>query len=223
MTKVKICGLTRLEDIRTANQFHPDYIGFVFAKSRRQIDAETARKLKSALDDSIKAVGVFVDEEIDVIQSLVQENIIDAVQLHGNENAEYIAALRRKISVPIIKAVPVQSCEQVLTASCFPCDYLLLDTYVPGTQGGSGKRFDWDMIPPIQKPYFLAGGLDSRNAAEAIRKLHPYCVDVSSGVETDGHKDSSKMAEFINKVRSVCVQCPTDDTGNTAGSIFPKP
>lgn len=203
MTKVKICGLTRMEDIRAANQFHPDYIGFVFAKSRRQVDTDTARKLKSTLDGGIKAVGVFVDEEIDTVVSLVKENIIDAVQLHGNEDGKYIAKLRAKISVPIIKAVSVQSREQVLSANRLPCDYLLLDTYVPGEQGGSGKSFDWSIIPKIQKPYFLAGGLDSRKVADAIKILHPYGVDVSSGVETDGLKDSGKMAEFIYKVRSV--------------------
>ncbi|HEX3038752.1 MAG TPA: phosphoribosylanthranilate isomerase [Caproiciproducens sp.] len=203
MTKVKICGLTRMEDILAANQFHPDYIGFVFAKSRRQVDADTARKLKSALDGGIKAVGIFVNEEINAIASLVQAGILDAVQLHGNEDEGYIASLRAKISVPIIKAVSVRSREQILSASCLPCDYLLLDTYVPGEQGGSGKSFDWSVIPPIKKPYFLAGGLDCRNVADAIKILHPYCVDVSSGVETDGLKDSGKMAEFISKVRSM--------------------
>lgn len=203
MTKVKICGLTRMEDIRAANQFHPNYIGFVFAKSRRQVDADTAGALKSGLNGEIKAVGVFVNEEIDIIQSLVKEAIIDAVQLHGSEDEEYIENLRAKISVPIIKAVSVQSSEQVLFASHLPCDYLLLDTYVSGEQGGSGKSFDWSIIPKIQKPYFLAGGLDSRNVADAIKILHPYGVDVSSGVETGGLKDSGKMAEFISKVRSV--------------------
>jgi phosphoribosylanthranilate isomerase len=203
MTKVKICGLTRMEDIRAANQFHPNYIGFVFAKSRRQVDADTAGALKSGLNGEIKAVGVFVNEEIDIIQSLVKEAIIDAVQLHGSEDEEYIENLRAKISVPIIKAVSVQSSEQVLSASHLPCDYLLLDTYVSGEQGGSGKSFDWSIIPKIQKPYFLAGGLDIRNVADAIKMLHPYGVDVSSGVETGGLKDSGKMAEFISKVRSV--------------------
>ena len=203
MTKVKICGLTRSEDILAANQFHPDYIGFVFAKSRRQVNAAAARKLKSALDGGIKAVGVFVDDGIDVIESLIKENVIDAVQLHGNEDEEYITNLREKISVPIIKAVSVRSSEQVLSASRLPCDYLLLDTYIPGGQGGSGKSFDWTIIPKIQKPYFLAGGLDCRNVADAIKMLHPYGADVSSGVETGGLKDNGKMAEFISKVRSV--------------------
>jgi phosphoribosylanthranilate isomerase len=203
MTKVKICGLTRMEDIFSVNNFHPNYIGFVFAKSRRQVNADTARTLKSALDGGIKAVGVFVNEDIGAVVSLVKENIIDVVQLHGSENQEYIENLRTKISVPIIKAVSVQSREQVLSASRLPCDYLLLDTYVPGEQGGSGKSFDWSIIPTIQKPYFLAGGLDCRNVPEAIKTLHPYGVDVSSGVETGGLKDSEKIAEFISKVRSV--------------------
>jgi phosphoribosylanthranilate isomerase len=221
MTKVKICGLTRIEEIRAANRFHPDYIGFVFAKSRRQINAKTARELKNALDSGIKAVGVFVDEEIDTIVSLVQSGILDAVQLHGNEEEEYINRLRRAISVPIIKTVNVQSREQILCASHLPCDYLLLDTYLPGKRGGSGKCFDWDLIPAIKKPYFLAGGLDNRNVADAIKKLHPYCVDVSSGVETDGHKDSAKMAEFINQVRSVS-EMSKGRYGDYGGQYIPE-
>ena len=133
----------------------------------------------------------------------MQANVLDAIQLHGHENAAYIEHLRAMTSVPIIKAVRVQSSEQILSCSRMPCDYLLLDTYVRGERGGSGKSFDWSIIPDMQKPYFLAGGLDSQNVLKAVKTLHPYCVDVSSGVETNGAKDSVKMAEFIKQVRSV--------------------
>nr|WP_319489004.1 phosphoribosylanthranilate isomerase [uncultured Caproiciproducens sp.] len=203
MTKVKICGLTRIEDIAAANMTRPDYIGFVFAQSRRKIDYDTAARLKAALHSGIQSVGVFVDEAIENIASLVQANILDAVQLHGSEDAAYMERLRTTIGVPIIKAVRVQSSEQILTYSSMPCDYLLLDTYVRGEQGGSGKCFDWSIIPNMRKPYFLAGGLNGQNVKNAVKILHPYCVDVSSGVETDSVKDSDKMLEFVKQVRSV--------------------
>lgn len=203
MTKVKICGLRRMEDIQAANIACPDYIGFVFAQSRRQIDFETAGRLKSALHSEIKAVGVFINEEIESIACLVRTNVIDAIQLHGYEEGAYMERLRAMTNVPIIKAVRVQNREQILYYSHMPCDYLLLDTYVRGERGGSGKSFDWSIIPDMQKPYFLAGGLNSQNVLNAVETLHPYCADVSSGVETCGVKDVDKMTEFVKQVRSV--------------------
>lgn len=201
--KVKICGLTKPEDIKAANTVLPDYVGFVFAKSRRQIDIATAIRLKAALSSKIKAVGVFVNETVDQIAALVQADIIDAVQLHGYEDTDYIARLRSEVRVPIIRAVRVQSAEQISYYGKMSCDYLLLDTYVKGERGGSGQTFDWNVIPELQKPYFLAGGLNPQNVLNAVKTLHPYCVDVSSGVETDGVKDSGKMKEFVQLVRSV--------------------
>lgn len=203
MTKVKICGLTRAEDIIAANSACPDYVGFIFAKSRRQIDFDTAVQLKSGLRKEIKAVGVFVNEAVEKIASLVRENVIDVIQLHGYEDAAYIERLRAVIHAPIIKAVRVQSSEQIQYFGHMPCDYLLLDTYVKGERGGSGKCFDWNMIPKLQIPYFLAGGLNLQNVHDAVKLLHPYCADVSSGVEVDGVKDSAKMIEFVKQVRSV--------------------
>lgn len=203
MTKVKICGLTRREDVVAVNAVRPEYIGFIFAQSRRQIDLPAAVRLKSALNKEIKAVGVFVNEKIEMIEQVVREQVIDAVQLHGYEETAYLERLRARVNVPVIKAVRVQSSQQIQYFSGFPCDYLLLDAYVRGERGGSGKTFDWGMIPKLQKPYFLAGGLDSRTVAKAIELLHPYCVDVSSGVETNGLKDSNKIEEFVNQVRSV--------------------
>lgn len=203
MTKVKLCGLRRIEDIAAANAACPDYVGFVFAESRRQIDFDTAVRFRASLHSDIKVVGVFVNESVEKITALVQANVLDAVQLHGYEDAAYMERLCAAACVPIIKAVRVQSAEQIQYYSRMPCDYLLLDTYVRGERGGSGKSFDWSLIPGMQKPYFLAGGLDGQNVLAAIETLHPYCVDVSSGVETDGVKDSNKMAEFVKQVRSV--------------------
>lgn len=202
-TKVKICGMTRMEDIQAANAACTDYVGFVFAKSRRQIDFDTALRLKAELRGEIQSVGVFVNETVEKIAALVQEKVIDAVQLHGYEDAAYIERLRAMARVPIIKAVRVQSPEQIQYYAKLPCDYLLFDTYVKGEWGGSGKSFDWSVIPKLQKPYFLAGGLNPQNVTDAVTALHPYCVDVSSGVETDGSKDSGKMDEFVKRVRSV--------------------
>ncbi len=203
MTKVKICGITRLEDIRAVNEIGSDYIGFVFAPSRRRVEFGRAAELKAALNRDTKAVGVFVNEPIENIAALVNKNTIDVVQLHGYEDEPYITRLKSLVGVPIIQAVRVRGSEQISFFSRMPSDYLLLDSYVRGERGGSGKSFNWSLIPPVKKPYFLAGGLDAGNVSEAILQVHPYCVDVSSGVETDGFKDSKKMAEFVNLVRSV--------------------
>lgn len=202
-TKVKICGLKSMADVVAANSICPDYVGFVFAKSRRQIDFDTAAHFRSELRGEIKTVGVFVNETVEKIASLVQAKVIDVVQLHGYEDAAYMERLRQVADVPIIKAVRVQNAEQIQYFGRMPCDYLLLDTYVKGEWGGSGKCFDWSAVPKLQKPYFLAGGLNSQNVTDAVATLHPYCVDVSSGVETDGVKDSGKIAEFVKQVRSV--------------------
>ncbi len=203
MAKVKICGITRPEDIRAVNEIRPDYIGFVFAPSRRRIDFDRAAELKAALNPDTKAVGVFVNEAIESIASLVRNNMIDAVQLHGYEDEPYITRLKGLVGVPVIQAVRVRCSEQISFFSRMPSDYLLLDSYVRGERGGSGKSFDWGIIPAVKKPVFLAGGLDAGNVLEAISQVHPYCVDVSSGVETNGFKDYNKMAEFVNLVRSV--------------------
>ena len=186
MTKIKICGLVMPSDIQYVNKYLPDYIGFVFAPSKRQITFETAKELKQALNPAIKAVGVFVDEAHENIIKLVNENIIDIVQLHGSENEEYILALRQKVSAPIIKVNAAGG------------DYILFDN----SSGGSGKTFNWDTIKTA-KGSFLAGGLNASNVEAAIKKLNPYCVDLSSGVETDGKKDAAKIKEIINIVRGI--------------------
>lgn len=201
MSKIKICGLSRREDIDAVNEALPDYIGFVFAASPRQVSAAQAAQLKQALDSRIKAVGVFVDADIEPVVALVLEGVIGLVQLHGNEDAIYIRKLKEAVSVPIIKAVRVQSARQILGAQELDCDYLLLDTWQKGKQGGSGVAFDWPLIPKLDKPYFLAGGLNAENISEAAR-YGPYCLDVSSGAETEGKKDRNKIIELVRLIRS---------------------
>lgn len=200
MSKIKICGLFRPEDIDSVNETLPDYIGFVFAPSRRQVSAAQAAAFKKRLDARISAVGVFVDAVISDIAALCEDGVIDAVQLHGSEDAAYIARLREVTDAPFIKAVRVQSAAQIREAQVPSCDYLLLDTYAKGSMGGSGESFDWALIPPIQKPYFLAGGIDEANMEKAL-SLRPYCVDISSGAETNGKKDREKIAALVRMAR----------------------
>lgn len=200
-TKVKICGLTRMEDVMCVNQCRPDYAGFVFAKSRRQVSSAQAEGLRRAMDSEILSVGVFVNGDIDEIIRLVEKRVIDVIQLHGDEDAGYLKRLSKCVEVPIIRAVRVQSREQILAVQEQECDYLLLDTYLPGQYGGGGQTFDPALIPPLCKPWFLAGGLDSENVVEKIQAYHPFGVDVSSKVETEGKKDPEKIREFIERVR----------------------
>lgn len=204
-TKIKICGLSRMEDIQCVNQWKPDYIGFVFAKSRRQVTEDQAEKLKRALDPGIQAVGVFVNEDPEVIGRLCRRGVIDLIQLHGDEDEEYMSHLADCTDVPVIRAVRVRSREQILQAQETDCQYLLLDTYHPGEYGGGGETFDPALIPPLQKPWFLAGGLDGENVLEKIRGFHPYGVDVSSGTESQGRKDPVKIQEFIEKIRRLTL------------------
>ena len=195
MTKIKLCGLSRIQDIETANQIKPDYIGFVFArKSKRYVSFETARMLKNKLNSDVQIVGVFVNEAIDNI--ILFLDILDVVQLHGSENDEYIRKLRTVTDKPIIQAFVVQSREEVYRAEKSLADFILLD----GGKG-DGRTFDWNLLTAIQRPYFLAGGLNTENVAEAVRYLHPYAVDVSTGVETNGKKDKNKMTAFVGAVR----------------------
>ena len=203
MTKIKICGLVRPADIAIVNEVLPDYIGFVFAKSKRQISDKLAEELKAMLHRSISSVGVFVNEDLKRIIYLCNKKIIDFVQLHGDEDEDYIVKLRTKIGIPIIKAVRVRSVEDIHRADRIDSEYLLLDAFKEDQYGGSGASFDWSMITKVKKPYFLAGGINSDNVLSAIKQVNPYVIDVSSGVETDGFKDKNKIIDMITKVRSV--------------------
>jgi len=207
VTKIKICGLSRLPDIEVVNEVLPDYIGFVFAESSRKVSRQLAEKMKKALDRRILTVGVFVNTEPSEIVQLCKDNIIEMIQLHGDEDLSYITVLKNEVSNPIIKAVRVQSSRQLLEAQSLPCDYLLLDTYRKNVYGGSGKNFEWSLIPKLEKPFFLAGGLNARNIEAAAVACRPYCLDVSSGVETDGLKDQDKIREIIRIVRGRSYSC----------------
>jgi len=198
MNKVKICGLFRAEDITAVNNILPDYIGFVFTQSRRIVDVETAAALKKKLDPRIKAVGVFVNEDIAVVCEIYRNGIIDLVQLHGDEDDRYIKQLKNVCDCQIIKAVCIGD---MLPPLPVEPDYLLFDT-LSTQRGGIGRAFDWNILKEYRGlPYFLAGGLSPDNVADAIGLLSPFCTDVSSGVETDGIKDAAKIEKFVNMTR----------------------
>ena len=197
MTKVKLCGLSRIEEIEAANELKPEYIGFVFAsKSRRYVAPEAAAELKKQLSTEIQAVGVFVNEAVEKIAGLLNDDIIDIAQLHGDEDEAYIRRLRQLSGKPIIKAFQVKSEKEIADARQCPADYILLDS-----GAGTGTVFDWNILKKIDRPYFLAGGLSAGNVGKAVKELHPFAVDVSSGIETDRRKDKEKMAAFVAAVR----------------------
>ena len=180
--KIKICGLTREEDIRIVNDVRPDYVGFVFAGNKRKVDEAQAARLRQLLDENIPAVGVFVDAPIEQIYRLVKAKTVQLVQLHGNEDEDYITALKADI-------------EKARESSV---SWVLLDN----GKGGTGERFPWELIPSLQRPFFLAGGLSPENVREAAT-YRPYALDVSSGVETNGKKDKEKIKRFVTYVRNL--------------------
>lgn len=197
MTKMKFCGLTRIADIEAVNKIKPDYIGFVFvADRRRYIEPGQAAKLKRLLNPEIQAVGVFIDEAPSLVAKLLNENVIDMAQLHGSEDEDYIARLRQLTAKPLIKAFKIQKAEDLEALKKSSADYVLLDS---GT--GTGKTFNWQLVQPINRPYFLAGGLNINNIEAALEQLHPFAVDLSSGIETDGLKDKEKMAAFAALIK----------------------
>lgn len=197
LTKVKVCGLSRECDIEYVNRLTPDYIGYVFwQRSRRYVTREQAEALTRRLDEAITPVGVFVDEEPELVSRLANEGTIKVIQLHGHEDEAYLKELRNTTDAPIIKAFKIRGGEDIEKANTFPSDYILLDNGY-----GTGQTFDWSFVRGIKRPFFLAGGVNVDNVRNAIDKLLPYAVDISSGVETDGYKDFDKMRHFINKVR----------------------
>lgn len=202
VVKIKICGLKTKEDIHIVNRQKPDFIGFVFAGKKRRITPELAAEMKKELLPEIRSVGVFVNEEQDQIISLAENGVLDYIQLHGDEGDSYIRQLKARTDKPIIKAVRVRSREDIQCAEKLSCDYLLLDTYKADEYGGSGETFRWNLIPEMEKPFFLAGGLRAGNISEALESCCPWAVDVSSSVETDGRKDEEKVREFIEAVHT---------------------
>lgn len=202
MVKIKLCGMFRDCDMDYMNEAKPDFVGFVFAKSRRQVTPARADELRSRLLSSIRTVGVFVNSDISFIEPLVRAGIIDAVQLHGDEDENYIKQLKSRVKCDIIRAVRVKTARDIRLAQASSADYLLLDKYSPDSYGGTGEAFDHSLVKS-EKPFFLAGGLDSENIQKAIRDTRPFAVDLSSGIETDGVKDRDKIIEIVRRIRNV--------------------
>ena len=202
MSRVKICGLSREEDVEAVNRELPNYIGFVFAPSRRRVDRITAAALKQRLDPRIEAVGVFVNEEINIVAEVYNDGIVDLVQLHGDEDSGYIRRLKDNCGCPVIKAVGIGD---VMPSLPVEPDFLLFDT-LSEQRGGIGRTFDWGVLNGYRGlPFFLSGGLSIANVAASIHTLAPFCVDVSSGVETDGTKDAGKIKRFVDEVRGILL------------------
>lgn len=199
--EIKICGIRRREDIEIVNKYKPDYIGFIFADTKRYVEPEHAGELAGLLSGGIKTVGVFVNAPIDFVKKTVKTANLDVVQLHGEEDEEYIKSLGGICE--IWKAIRVR--DEADIPDFYGADKILLDKYVPNEYGGTGERFDWSRVGTLKadKPIVLAGGLTKDNVRQGIEIFNPVCVDVSSAVETDGFKDENKIKEFIDTVRNV--------------------
>lgn len=196
MVQVKICGLMNKEAIQTAADAGTDFIGFVFAKSKREVTIEQAKQLASYVPAHVKKVGVFVNEERSVIEEIVQTVGLDYVQLHGDETPDFV----NQLPYPVIKAFQVRSEKDLEQLESYNCDYYLLDSPAGKYRGGNGETFDWNLAKSfdfLDKKVILAGGLTPENVAQAVQEVVPAGVDVSSGVETDGEKDLAKIKEFI--------------------------
>lgn len=203
--KLKFCGIRRSKDISYVNAAPPDYIGFVFAKSRRQVTATEACILSKGLRPGIQTVGVFVNEPLPRLLETAMVSGLSILQLHGDEDESYIHAVRTRWSAPIWKAVRVRTAEDIEQAKRLPVDALLLDAYSPDAYGGTGKTVDFELIAHNRPtlPFFLAGGLNAVNLRDAIQIVQPDGVDLSGGIETDGSKDAEKIQEIYNLVRGV--------------------
>ena len=197
-TKVKICGLFRPCDAGFVNRAMPNYAGFVFyEKSRRHVSAAQARALRQVIHPSICTVGVFVNASADEIIQLYREGVISVVQLHGNEDDNFIARLRETLpKATIWKAFTIRTSADLDVTAASQADMVLLDN-----GSGTGERFDWSMIGSFSRPFILAGGLTAKIIPEAIDCLHPYAVDISSGVESGGVKDEGLILAAVKAAR----------------------
>ncbi|MBY0121362.1 phosphoribosylanthranilate isomerase [Bacillus sp. S/N-304-OC-R1] len=199
--KVKICGIQDTDTALSAIGFGADALGFVFAESKRQITADIAREIIGALPYEVLKVGVFVNEAAEEINRIVNETGINVIQLHGDETPEFC----RQFSIPVIKALSIETAEDLNLLEQYSCDYFLLDSPKGKYRGGNGVTFDWSLLKQKKlenKKIILAGGLTIENVAQAINIAEPYMVDVSSGVETDGKKDQSKIKKFIEAAKN---------------------
>lgn len=202
-TKIKICGLRRREDILAVNEAKPDYCGFIieFPSSFRSVTADEVRELVKELDPEIRPVGVFVNAPMELVRTLLDDGTLALAQLHGQEDESYIRELKTYTDKLIIKAFSIKTAEDIEKALQSPADYILLDQ----GGGGTGKTFDWSLIPEIQRPFFLAGGIGTSNLGQAIREIHPYAVDLSSSVETEKRKDPMKIRQVVDIVREIKI------------------
>lgn len=200
MTKIKICGLYRERDIDFVNQYLPDYAGFVinFPRSHRSLSPEKAGKLVRLLNPGIPAVGVIVDQPLEQAARLLEEHVVDILQLHGSESGDYIRALKERTGQEVWKAFQVRSRADLEAAKACPADRIILDN-----GAGTGESFDWALLEGFDRPFFLAGGLGPQNVVRAVKSVHPYGIDLSSGVETDGLKDKGKISSVIASVRGI--------------------
>lgn len=219
--KVKMCGISKVETIPAVVEAKPDYMGLVFASSKRQVTVDQAKTLVEELhkqytkrynngaeqsnDDEIKTVGVFVNETLENLVSIAKEANLDAVQLHGDEDEAFIQSLKERTNVEVWKAVQIRSAADAEAWIDSSADMLLFDAYHKDERGGTGEVFDWSCLDEFERPFMLAGGIDSTNVARAIRTVRPYGIDISSGIETDGVKDDEKIKAFTNIVRTIAM------------------
>ncbi len=205
MVRVKICGLTKKEHIQVAVEEQVDYIGFVFAKSKRQVTVEQAKVLAQSIPEPIQKVGVFVNETVENMLHIAKEVPLDVIQLHGQEPQQVVEALKPYTT---IKAISVRTKEDVQKAAQYNVDYYLFDAPGIEYEGGSGNTFDWTLLENTKinrQNIILAGGLSPENVGRAIEQVEPYGIDVSSGVEIDGQKDKMRMRAFMNQTRNGVV------------------
>ena len=212
--KVKMCGISKIDTIPAVVEAKPDYMGLVFAPSKRQVTVEQAKTLVEELhkqyavrynSETIKTVGVFVNETIENLLKIAEEVKLDVIQLHGDEDESFIQILKEQSNVEIWKAVQVRSAADAEKWIDSSADMLLFDAYHKDERGGTGEVFDWSSLDEFERPFMLAGGIDSTNVARAIRTVRPYGIDISSGIETEGVKDNEKMKAFTNIVRTIAL------------------
>ena len=219
--KVKMCGISKVETIPAVVEAKPDYMGLVFAPSKRQVTVDQAKTLVEELhkqytkrynngaeqsnNDEIKTVGVFVNETLENLVTIATEANLDVVQLHGDEDESFIQSLKERTNVEVWKAVQIRSAADAETWIDSSADMLLFDAYHKDERGGTGEVFDWSCLDEFERPFMLAGGIDSTNVARAIRTVRPYGIDISSGIETEGVKDDEKIKAFTNIVRTIAM------------------
>ncbi|MBP5775881.1 MAG: phosphoribosylanthranilate isomerase [Clostridiales bacterium] len=199
-TKIKFCGLRLEEDVKLAASLDADFMGFILSQRfKRYISPDEVSRLKQFVPSKTKTVGVFVDEPEDYVTACAKAADLDMIQLHGSEGDAYIADIKEKTGLPVIKMVKPVSNDDIISARQSVADLILLDSGA----GGTGKVFDWSLAENLGRDYILAGGLTPVNVGDAVKRLKPFAVDVSSGVETEGIKDSSKMKAFAAEVRKI--------------------